>query len=286
MGQIDEESVEHWFASMPPSEIRRNVYTFLRRAMRYAQKWKYVCSSPCNVLDPGKGVSVPRPTWNVADFNSVLAHVPDTITLNNSPERHRVCYREALEIMFAAHLRLGELIGLNANDLDRASGRLRVERQKRANGDTADTKTGQHKNIRMLAMGRRAVERLPRRIGAAPLIPGSRGDRLPRSTLQRAWTEATRSAGYENFHIHDIRHIGLSLIGASGVPMRDVMARGGHASMQTAILRSPMLWTGCSDDLSGRSAARRDSISPMSPARPTLVATGEKTSKGCLPFVG
>jgi integrase len=194
-----------------------------------------VRNSPCNVLDPGKGVSVPRPSWSVADFKAVLEHVPTSITLNNSTVQQRVYFRESLEIMFAGHLRLGELIGLNANDFDRTTGRLLVERQKRANGDVADTKTGQHKNIRLLAMGLRAIDRLPRRIGSAPLIPGPRAGRLPRSTLQRAWVTATKEAGYENFHVHDIRHIGLSLIGASRVPMRDIMARGGHASMQSAM---------------------------------------------------
>ena len=235
MGQIDEETVDRWFDTMPRAEIRRNVYAFLRRAMRFAQKWKYIRSSPCNVFEPSKGVSVPRPDWRAADFNAVLAHIPESITLNNSPVLHKVYYREALEIMFAAHLRLGELIGLNANDFDRTTQKLNVERQRRANGDTADTKTGQHKRIRPLKRGLQAIDRLPRRIGTAPMIPGPRADRLTRSTLQRAWVAACEAAGYENFHIHDLRHIGLSLVAAAGMPMRDVMARGGHASIEAAM---------------------------------------------------
>ena len=55
MGQIDEETVDLWFDTMPRAEIRRNVYAFLRRAMRFAQKWKYIRSSPCNVFEPSKG---------------------------------------------------------------------------------------------------------------------------------------------------------------------------------------------------------------------------------------
>lgn len=235
IGQIDEEAVDRWFDTMPKAEIRRNVYAFLRRSMKVARKWRYIRTSPCNVFEPSKGVSAPRPDWSVTDFETVLAHVPVSISLNNSPEPHRVYYREALELMFAAHLRLGELIGLNANDFDRATRKLNVERQRRANGDTADTKTGQHKKIRPLKRGLDAIDLLPRRIGTAPMLPGPRAERLARSTLQRAWNAACAAAGYENFHIHDLRHIGLSLVAATGAPMRDVMARGGHASQEAAM---------------------------------------------------
>jgi len=91
------------------------------------------------VLEPSKGVSVPRLDWRAADFDAALALVPESITPNDSSELNRLYYREALEIMFGAHLRLDGLNGLNANDFDRTMRRLNVERQRRANGDTADT---------------------------------------------------------------------------------------------------------------------------------------------------
>jgi len=234
MEDVDEEVVDKWFAAQAATETRRNVYGFLRRAMKYAVKWKYIRVSPCNVFEPNKGVSVPRPTWSYSDFNHVLQFVPDSIRLNRAALPSPVYYREALQIMFAAHLRLGELVGLNAGDYDRKAALLTVERQLTARGEITDTKTGSRKTIQPLSVGVSALERLPKGIGSAPLIPGARVQRLPRCSLQRTWSRAVYEAGLENLHIHDIRHIGLTLVAASGAPMKDVMARGGHASLQAA----------------------------------------------------
>jgi integrase len=234
MEQIDEECVDKWFAAQRPSETRRNVFAFLRRAMKYAVKWGFVRISPCNVLHSATGVSNPRPTWTIEDFQHVLEFVPQTVRLNGGAAT-RVYYREALEILFAGHLRLGELIGLNASDYDRKKRLLKVERQVTGLGLTTNTKTGNHKVVRLLAPGSAAIERLPASIGSAPLLPGARSNRMPRLSLQRTWVRAVDAAGMENFHLHDIRHIGLSLVAESGAAMREVMARGGHASLQSAM---------------------------------------------------
>lgn len=235
MEQIDEEIIDHWFAAQPPSETLRNTYSFLRRSMKFAVKWKYLRSSPCNVLAPSKGLNKPRPTWTREDFETVLRYVPTHVRVNNVALPTRVYYREALEIMFSAHLRLGELIALNASDYVRKTKLITVERQVTRLGLTTDTKTGQHKTIHLLAPGVSAIDRLPTRIGSMALVPGARVERMPRISLQRAWSRAVEEAGLSNFHIHDIRHIGLSMVAATGAPMKDVMTRGGHASLQSAM---------------------------------------------------
>lgn len=235
MEQLDEESIDRWFTGQAPTEMRRNVYAFLRRSMKFAVKWKYIRSSPCNVLEPSKGMNAPRPTWTRKDFETVLHHLPERVRVNNAAAPTRVYYREAVEIMFSAHLRLGELIALNANDYERKTNLIRIERQVTALGLTTDTKTRQHKTIHLLSPGVAAIDRLPMRIGVVPLLPGARTERMPRTSLQRAWSRAVAEAGFSNFHIHDIRHIGLTLIAATGAPMKDVMARGGHSTLQSAM---------------------------------------------------
>lgn len=160
MEQLDEEATDRWFAEQAPTETRRNVYAFLRRAMRFAVKWKYLRISPCNVLDPARGVNTPRPTWTREDFETVLRHVPEFVRVNNAVSPTRVYYREALEIMFSAHLRLGELIGLNVNDYVRKTNLITAERQITGLGLTTDTKTSQHKTIHLLSPGVAAFDRL------------------------------------------------------------------------------------------------------------------------------
>ena len=235
MEELDSETIGHWFAAQPPTQTRRNVYAFLRYSMTYAVDWEYIRASPCKVRKPSKGMDASRPTWTREDLENVLLYIPEYVRVNNGASPTRVFYREALEILFSAHLRLGELIALNVNDYSRRTKLLTVERQVTGLGLTTDTKTGVHKTIHLLAPGIAAIDRLPARIGATALIPGARGERMPRISLQRAWARAVRDAGFSNFHIHDIRHIGLSLITESGADLKEVMVRGGHKSVAAAM---------------------------------------------------
>lgn len=232
---LDKKTVTKWFAAMGHSETRRNVYTFFRAAMKAAEDDNYIQFSPCSVKTPGKGLNKPRPTWSLRDLERVLDCLPTVIRVNNARTLTPVYYREALEVMFAAHLRLGELVGLNVNDFDRSTGLLRVERQVTGLGHTTPTKTGVSDSLHLLDVGVAAINRLPMRVGAMPLIPGAVSPRMPRGSLQKAWRRAVVEAGFENFHIHDIRHIGLTMVTVAGAPLKDVMARGRHKSVESAM---------------------------------------------------
>lgn len=217
LNTITRRSVDVWWAkhSIHPVQ-RRNSYYALRGALEQAVDWGLLSASPCKVKDPGKDVSVKRPTWGVEDFDTVLAHVDEF-------------YRPAIEVMFSAHLRLGELIALDWSDVSR-DGMISVTKQRLGLGFTADTKTGQHKRIKLLQRGTDALQALPRGFGNTPVFPGERAARMPRRSLQNAWSDAVTAAGLENFHVHDVRHIGLSLVAEAGASERIVQERAGHAS--------------------------------------------------------
>ena len=221
MRDLDEEIIDRWWDGQAPTETRRNVYMFLWRSMYFAVKWKYIRSSPCQVDKPGKYVGTPRPTWSVLDFRKVMEQVPES-------------FHAPLEVLFAGHLRLGELIALNVDDYDRKTGKIAISKQLTTLGHTTDTKTGQHKEIKLLSNGIAALKSLPPAIGTGPLFHGPRGGRLPRITLRKVWNRAVIDAGLSNFHLHDLRHISLSVLAASGTPMKDIQTRGGHASATSA----------------------------------------------------
>ncbi|MBD8509843.1 site-specific integrase [Microbacterium sp. CFBP 8790] len=217
LNTITRRSVDLWWAKHSSHPVtRRNAYYALRGALEQAVDWGMLSVSPCKVKDPGKDVSKKRPTWSVEDFDAVLSHVD-------------AFYRPAIEVMFAGHLRLGELIALDWSDVSR-DGLITVTKQKLGLGFTADTKTGQHKRIKLLQRGVDALQKLPRGIGSTPLFPGKRAERMPRRSLQDAWDDALKAAGYENFHVHDVRHIGLSLVAEAGASERVVQEPAGHAS--------------------------------------------------------
>ena len=73
------------------------------------------------------------------------------------------------------------------------------------------------------------------KIASSPLFTGAKGGRLPRASLRKAWLDACAISGYEDFHLHDLRHIGLTLVSQAGASLKDVQNRGGHASTQAAM---------------------------------------------------
>lgn len=235
MRDFDTQTVDQWWQRMPVSQTRKNAYFLLKKALAYAVRWGYLKTSPATVETPGADVSEKRPTWHVDDFRRVLANVPTHIRMHNSPSPVPVVYKEALEVLFAGHLRLGELIALDVTDYDRRTGVIRVTKQRTDLGVTTGTKTGQEKEIELAVTGIAAMNRLPARIGTGPLFTGPRGGRLPRATLRNAWDEAVAAAGYENFHLHDLRHVGLSLLGQARRPLAEIMYRGGHSTVTSAM---------------------------------------------------
>ena len=215
LDRITQRRVDMWWASMADHQVqRRNCFFTLQKAMKTAKRWGEIPTWDVEIENAGKDVSVPRPTWSLADFDRVLRHVAPF-------------YVAPLEVMFGAHLRVGELVALNGSDYK--DGAVSVTKQRTARGLTTDTKYGEHGVTGLLERGRRALDSHPRVIGSAPLFAGERGPRITRLALRNAWMKAVAAEGLEDFHLHDIRHIGLTLV-AEVAPMKVVQERARHRS--------------------------------------------------------
>jgi integrase len=229
LNQISERSVEVWWARHDAHKVnRRNAYFLLRPMMAKAVKWGFVLKSPCTIEDAAADVAKPRPSWETDDLRAVLAH--DSTGL----------LEPLMWVQFAAHMRIGELAGLNRSDYDQATGRLTVERQDNLIGGRhlAQTKTGNSRTVKLLANGRDALDAyltthpmLPN----APMFVGPKGGRISQGTIRRAWNAALAASGLDDFHIHDLKSIGLTLLAEAGADMRDIMERGGHRSWAAAM---------------------------------------------------
>ncbi|MER6513424.1 tyrosine-type recombinase/integrase [Nonomuraea sp. NPDC001636] len=55
-------------------------------------------------------------------------------------------------------------------------------------------------------------------------------------TEPQAPTKALQGAGLPKIHFHDLRHTGNTLAASAGASIRELMARMGHSSTQTALL--------------------------------------------------
>lgn len=216
LDQLTQRKVDLWWARAGLKPVlRRNAYFTLRSMMKLAVRWGYLPAWTVEIENAGKDVARPRPTFEIHHVDAVLAHLDPF-------------YRAPVEVLLAGHVRLGELVALDAEDYDRKTGRLNVTKQKTKEGLVTDTKTRQHKTVRLLERGRLALDGLPVRI-SGPLFVGARSERITRNALRNAWVKAAAAAGVSDFHLHDLRHVGLSLV-VEEAGLIVAQERAGHAS--------------------------------------------------------
>ena len=211
-------------ATRPGATRLRQAYALLKAIMATAVDDRMIGSNPCKISGAGVASSPERPYLDPATLAKIVAAMP-------------AHYATPIRLAFAAHLRLGELLGLQRGDFDETAGTLLVERQAividKATTYTP-TKTGQ---ARTVALPPSAVtmmaEHMKERNGAARfprslMFTRPDGQPITRHAIQQAWKKAAKKVGAEQFHLHDVRHAGLTLAAQSGATTRELMSRAGH----------------------------------------------------------
>ena len=187
--------------------------------------WKFAVARgyvPRNVaLDVKKPSPVRVVETGVIDQN-ILNPVEIERLIGAAPAEHRCTVR----FLFMTGVRFGELTGLMWSDIDWASSRVLIRRQRSAvTGELTVPKT---------KAGTRWID-LP-----ADLILELKTHRLrtpgefvfpidDRNWRSRVWHAALRRAGLRSIRIHDARHTHASLLIASGADVVAVSRRLGHA---------------------------------------------------------
>ncbi|QIK83174.1 tyrosine-type recombinase/integrase [Sanguibacter sp. HDW7] len=216
----------------------RQAYALLKASLRTAEADGLIAKNPCQIVGAGTARSDERPLMSVEVFGEIVAHLPEHL-------------RAPVVTMIGAHLRLGELVALRRGDLDLDAGTLRIERQIVADGaEPSPTKTRAWRSVDLpasvvsvlrehLASGPTALPGAPLFWGARPAAGGTytwTGEPLRRAAVQRAWAKARDLAGHPEYHLHDARHTGLTVVaGIPGMATKDIMRRGGHTTMRAAL---------------------------------------------------
>lgn len=156
-------------------------------------------------------------------------------------------YHALILLATFASLRWGEVTALRRCDLDLAAGTVRV-RATFTERSTGEILLGPPKS----RAGRRVVG-IPAVIipvlrdhlaiftkpdPGALVFPGVMGGPLRRGNFNRmsAWPHAVAAIGANGLHFHDLRHSGNTFAAASGVGLKDLMARMGHDSERAALI--------------------------------------------------
>ncbi len=145
-------------------------------------------------------------------------------------------------VIFAActAARIGEVAGVRARDIDRASWTWTVRRQTTPSpGGLADKGT-KGKRARLVPLIEEIRELVADRLTGATspdgrLFVGPRGGRISTAVLRDAthWDEVVTGLGYEHLRRHDLRHTGLTWMADAGVPVHVLRKIAGHGSLTT-----------------------------------------------------
>jgi integrase/recombinase XerC len=226
------------------ADIRHCVATLHRQGLsgKSLQRWlsstrslfNYLCRFQLATNNPAVGIPSPKAskrlpnTLNVDEINQLLAARKADAGENNN---HAISIRDRamMELMYACGLRLSELSGLDAQDVDWRQQTITV--------------TGKGQKQRRIPFGRKAKQVLEdwlvsRNVIAkedeVALFVSLRGNRLSNSSIQKRLKKMALVQGLNtNVYPHMLRHSFASHILESSKDLRAVQELLGHANLST-----------------------------------------------------
>lgn len=180
---------------------------------------------------PRFGRKLPRALGEAEMLTLIEAPAPDTL--------RGLRDRAMLSLMYAAGLRVSELVSLTLGDVDRSRGIVSAY--------------GKGRKRRLVPLGEVALEHLTaylearaleavahaKRVGAEPkptqfLFPSPRGGKLTRQAFWKIVGRTARGAGIRgHVHPHQLRHSFATHLLSGGADLRSVQTLLGHASVAT-----------------------------------------------------
>ncbi len=211
------------FESHSPSSIARKLAS-LRTFFQYCLRRSLVLTNPAKeVATPKVPKKVPR--FLTVDEVFALMEAPVFNTVLGSRDR------AIMELLYAAGLRVGELVGLDIELIDLVSKTVRVMGKGRKErivpiGDKARLAVSDYLEKRATLLSDGSTERA--------LFVNRHGGRLTARSVERMMTKYIRKCGIQkNVTPHMLRHsFATHLIGA-GADMRGIQELLGHASLST-----------------------------------------------------
>lgn len=228
--------VRTWYSELdrathPGPSTTAKSYRLLRTILNTAVEDGLIARNPCVITGAGVERNPERPVASIPQVYDLADAVPDR-------------YRAMVLLACFAGLRLGELLALAPSDIDLDGSSLSVTRQMHQlkDGTLVLGPPKSDAGVRLVALPdvltEELTEHLTNYVGPHPdslLFTGEKGGPLRRHVWQRIWQQARTEVGLPDFHFHDLRHTGNTLVAATGASTKELMARMGHASARAAL---------------------------------------------------
>ena len=204
---------------------RKNKKSSIARKLSTLRSFfKYLVREQLIPSNPAKTVSTPK----VEKFLPTTLTVDEAFRLMESPAKNKKLRDCAiLELLYSSGLRVGELVGLNPNQLELDLGIVKV--------------MGKGRKERIVPVGLKAVEALKAYLeergaldGEGPLFINSRGGRLTARSVGRLTKKYTQRSGiFRKISPHSLRHSFATHLLDAGADIREIQEMLGHASLST-----------------------------------------------------
>ena len=220
-------------AGLAPKTVR-NVHGMLTKAFSDAVRWGRMQRNPCDAADPPRGQAPAMKAWT--------ADEPRTFTA--ATRSHRCAGVWAL--MATTGMRRGEILGLRWADVDLSVGTVSIRSKRIRYGTTITTSTPKTaRGIRTISIGpttvaalkawkTQAEERLLMGAGWADsglVVTVGDGSAPNPEAFSNTFHDLARRGGLRPIQLHDLRHSYATAALASGVPVKVVSQRLGHADI-------------------------------------------------------
>lgn len=228
VGDLELATLRRWLAVQRRRGAARSTLARRAASLRSFTAWAYR-DGRCNT-DPGQLLASPRPHRVLPP---VLHAEQATAVMDAAADRSPLGLRDRLivELLYASGIRVGELTGLDVDDVDRARRVLRVL-GKGGKQRTVPYGLGAERALDdWLRLGR---PELQRGVSGAALLLGARGGRLdPRTARTVVHRHVGAVPGAPDLGPHGLRHTAATHLLEGGADLRSVQELLGHASLAT-----------------------------------------------------
>lgn len=241
-GAVDR-AAHSWIADEYSRSTVKNSLAVLVRVMEQAVRDGIIQRNPAQVT--GWQREYQRAADELDDPRSLALPDWETLTtlaaaLVDRSANHFTGWADVVIFAACTAVRIGEVSGVRAEDIDRETWMWTVRRPNHARSRWSDRQGHQGETRTHGAADRRGTTDRAHRLDAATkpdsrLFTGPRGGRISTTVLRDAthWDEVVTTLGYEHLRRHDLRHTGLTWMADAGVPVHVLRKIAGHGSLTT-----------------------------------------------------
>jgi integrase len=218
----------------------RNLHGVLARAFRDAVRWGRLVRNPSDTADPPRGRAPEMKAWTADELRAFTAAM----------SRHR--WAGVWALMATTGMRRGEVLGLRWSDVDLAAGTVTIRSTRIRYANRVDTSTPKTaRGNRTISIGPATVAALKawkRTQNGERLLMGAGwedhdglvvtvadGSAPNPEAFSNLFHKLVTRAGLRPIRLHDLRHSYATAALASGVPVKVVSQRIGHADITVTL---------------------------------------------------